>query len=90
MTVNDKVVSILEGVCPDCKGDLQAVEVSGTRYWLLHVCLFPTADVKVREWNGNGNGNRSDESTIGCIIQQCDDCGQRFEAYAHRSGDWSM
>lgn len=84
MTAADKLLSVLEGVCPDCEGDLQTVEISGTQYWLLHDCFFPTADAKVRKWNG------SDGHTVGWIIQKCDACGVQFEAYANRFGDWAM
>ena len=85
MTEVDKLMSVLEGVCPDCEGDLQTVEISGTQYWLSHDCSFPTNNgVEVRQWNS------SDGHTLGCIIQKCDGCGAQFEAYANRFGDWSM
>lgn len=84
MTAADKLMSVLEGVCPDCEGDLQTIEISGTRRWLLNDCFLPTEGVEVQEWNG------SDGHTVGCIIQKCGNCGQQFEAYANRFGDWSM
>ena len=80
----EELMSVLEGVCLNCGGQLETTEIGGTRKWLQNDCFYPTEGVEVNEWNG------SDGHTVGCLIQKCADCGQQFETYANRFGDWSM
>jgi hypothetical protein len=84
----EELMSILEGVCPNCGSELKLIRVAGVRQWLQEQGRNCTPEgegkVEVHTWA------RACDSDVGCLTFRCGGCGQQFEAYANRFGDWAM
>lgn len=76
-----RVMCILESRCPDCAGELQLVEVSGTVEFLNDHAL---EDVESETWSPH-----NDPDDIGVYSFRCANSGTRMEAWAGAYGDWN-
>lgn len=75
------VMSMFEGVCPECGGELEVRQAAG--YPCFHANYsFNEGNVVVWE------GKPDDLSDIGAVGFDCLSCHRSMEAYADAWGDW--